>query len=81
MCEPALVLETALGRLDPIAAELALLAAGGEHWDHRERHWVVRARNLLVGDALGASLTLTLLRAALEHIGFVVGSGRRNELA
>ena len=61
MGKPALVLETTLGRLDPVAAELILLAAGGQGHDRTvatgQMIVVVGAEVVVfVGDALGAAL-------------------------
>ena len=66
--KPARILEAALGRLDPVAAELGLLEAVG-HWHQRARHLVVvRVEVVLIGDTLGAAIALAFLRAALEHV-------------
>ena len=72
VAEPARILEAALGRLDPVAAELGLLEAGG-HWHQRARHLVVvRVEVVLIGDALSAAKALAFLRAALEDVRVIV---------
>jgi len=76
--KPALVLETTLGRLDPVAAELILLAAGGQGHDRTvatgQMIVVVGAEVVVfVGDALGAALAQTLHRTPLEDV--LVGDG------
>ena len=54
---PALVFEAALGRLDPVAAEFALLVASWHDW---MVHWVAnRVDIVLVGDSLCSSLSLS----------------------
>lgn len=78
MGKPALVLETTLGRLDPVAAELILLAASGQGHD-----WTIVTGQMIVivwaeivvfvGDTLGAALAQTLLRTPLEDV--LIGDG------
>ena len=67
MGEAALVLETALGRLNPVAAELSLLDATIRQW-HERAGGVVGVEVVLVGDALSATFSLCLPRSALEYI-------------
>ena len=71
MCIPAFVLEPALGRLNPVAAELSLLGASTWSWHDRTlllKHrgcilmvaWLWGVEIVLVRHSLGATLSLTL---------------------
>lgn len=59
MGEPTLLLETALGRLNPVAAELSFLVATIRQW-HERTGGVVGVDVVLVGDALGTTFSLCL---------------------
>ena len=87
--EPALVLESALGRLNPVAAELSLLRASDRSWHDRTLllvqeglccYWH-RVEIVFVGHTLSATMFLALQGAALKNICvLLLCKGRGNKL-
>ena len=74
MSKPTLVIEPALGRLDPVAAELCLLVATVGQWHREDVHGLtISIEVVLVGDTLSATLHTVPLGGALENVFLLLG--------